>query len=179
MEMFMLKITLILLVGVLALTLILAATKPDTFRVQRSIVIKATPERIFPLINDFHNWGAWSPWEKMDTQLKRTFSGTAIGQGAVYTWEGNNKVGTGRMEIIETFAPVKIRIKLDFLKPFEGHNIAEFTMVPQGGSTEVIWSMHGPTPYLAKIMHLFFSMDRVVGEQFDTGLANLKAIAER
>ena len=175
----MFKIIAIVAVVLLVALLVFAATRPDTFRVQRATSIKAPPEKIFALINDFHGWAAWSPWEKMDPAMKRTHSGAASGKGAVYGWEGNAKVGTGRMEITESSPPARIIIKLDFIKPFEGHNIAEYTLEANGDVTNVTWDMHGPTPYIAKIMHVFFSMDRMVGKDFETGLANLKTIAEK
>ena len=163
---------------VIVAVLVIAATRPDAFRVERSISIKAPPARIFPLIDDFHSWGAWSPWEKLDPGLKRTFNGPSSGKGAMYAWEGNSKVGKGSMEVLES-SPARVLVKLDFIKPFEGHNTAEFTLVPKGDTTQVTWAMYGPNPYLAKIMQMFFSMDRMVGGQFDTGLSNLKAVAEQ
>jgi len=175
----MFKIIAIVAVVLIVALLVFATTKPDTFRVQRSASIKAPPEKIFPLINDLHSWGAWSPWEKMDPAMKRNFSGAANGKGAVYEWEGNHNVGKGRMEITETSPPSHVVIKLDFIKPFEAHNIAEFMMGSKDDSTNVTWAMHGPTPYMAKVIHIFFSMDSMVGKDFETGLANLKAIAEK
>jgi len=175
----MFKTIAIVVVVLLAAILIFAATTPDTFRVQRATSIKAPPEKIFPLINDLHSWGSWSPWEKMDPAMKRTFSGAASGKGAVYEWEGNHEVGKGRMEITESSPPSKVGIKLDFIKPFEAHNIAEFTLESKGDSTNVTWAMHGPNPYIAKVIHIFFSMDSMVGKQFEAGLANLKTIAEK
>jgi uncharacterized protein YndB with AHSA1/START domain len=163
----------------IAAVLAYAATRPDTFRIQRETRIKAPPDKIFALINDFRNWQSWSPWEKMDPALRRAYSGSDSGKGAVYEWEGNNKVGKGRMEIIEGPPPSRIAIKLDFLKPFEAHNTAEFTLRPEGDATEVTWAMHGPNLFIGKVMSLFFSMDRMVGKDFETGLANLKTIAER
>jgi uncharacterized protein YndB with AHSA1/START domain len=167
----------------IAIVLILAATKPDTFRVQRAATVKAPPEKIFPLINDFHQWGTWSPYEKKDPAMKRSYSGAASGKGAVYAWDGNKNVGSGRMEILDTSAPSKIVIKLDFFTPFEGHNTAEFTMLPQGDATNVTtnvtWLMHGPSPFMGKIMHVFINMDRMVGKDFEIGLANLKKITEK
>jgi hypothetical protein len=167
----------------IAIVLILAATKPDTFRVQRAITVKALPEKIFPLINDFHQWGTWSPYENKDPAMKRSYSGAESGKGAVYAWDGNNNVGSGRMEILDASAPSKIAIKLDFFKPFEGHNTAEFTMLPQGDATNVTtnvtWLMHGPTPFVGKIMHVFINMDRMVGKDFEIGLANLKKLTEK
>ena len=156
----------------------LAATKPDTLRVQRATSIKAPPEKIFPFIADFHLWGAWSPYEKLDPTMKRTYTGAVNGKGAVYEWEGQGKAGAGRMEITQT-SPSKVTIKLDFIKPFEGHNIAEFALEPSGGSTNVTWAMHGPNPCLAKVMSVFLNMDSMIGKDFETGLANLKTIAEQ
>ena len=175
----MLKKIAIVVVILLAVVLGLAAAKPDTFRVQRSTSIKAPPEKIFPLLNDFHRWDVWSPWEKMDPAMKRTHSGAEKGKGAVYEWEGNDKVGKGRMEMTESTPPSKVVIKLDFLKPFEAHNTAEFTLQPQGDSTNVTWVMDGPAPFISKVMQVFVSMDSMVGKDFETGLANLKAAAEK
>jgi uncharacterized protein YndB with AHSA1/START domain len=162
----------------LAALLIFAATKPDTFRIQRATSIKAPPEKIFPVINDLHNWSSWSPWDKMDPTMKKTHAGAANGKGAVYEWEGNSKVGKGRMEITDTSPPSQVTVKLDFIKPFEAHNIAEFMLEPSGDSTNVTWAMHGPNSYIAKVMQIFFNMDRMVGKDFETGLANLKKVAE-
>ena len=175
----MLKIIGLAVVALIVVLLVYAAMKPDTFRIQRTATINAPADKIFPFINDFHNWTAWSPWEKMDPALKRTHSGTTSGKGAVYEWEGNNQVGQGRMEISDTSPPSHLLIKLDFLKPFEAHNTAEFTLNGGGPSTNVTWAMYGPQPYLAKVMSLFFSMDTMVGGQFEQGLANLKSIAEK
>jgi uncharacterized protein YndB with AHSA1/START domain len=175
----MLKTIAIVVVVLLAALLVFAATKPDTFRVQRATSIKAPPEKVFVLINDLHSWGAWSPWEKLDPTMKRTHSGAASGKGAVYAWEGSGEVGAGRMEIIEAAPPSKVKIKLDFLKPFEAHNVAEFTLEPKGDATDVIWAMYGPNPYISKLMSVFVSMDSMVGKSFETGLANLKAAAEK
>jgi hypothetical protein len=163
----------------IAVVLILAATKPDTFSVQRGATMKAPPEKIFSLINDFHQWGKWSPWENRDPAMTRSFSGAESGQGAVYAWEGNKNVGSGRMEILDAATPSKIIIKLDFLKPFEAHNTAEFTMLPQGDATSVNWVMHGPAPFLSKMMQVFMNMDRMIGKDFEAGLANLKGLAEK
>ena len=165
----------VLIVGVLAF----AATKPDTFSVQRSASIKAPPEKIFAVVNDFHRWTDWSPWEKLDPAMKRTQSGAASGKGAVYAWEGNGKAGAGRMEIIESTPASKVGIQLDFIKPFEGHNIAEFTFAPESDATRVTWTMHGPTPFISKVMQVFVSMDTLIGKDFEAGLANLKTLTEK
>src|SRR6266446_4473766 len=169
----------VVLVIAIAIILILAATKPDTFSVQRATVVKAPPERIFPLINDFHQWGTWSPYENKDPAMKRSYSGVASVKGAVYTWEGNKNVGSGRMEILDASAPSKIAIKLDFFSPFEGHNTAEFTMLPQGDATNVTWLMHGPAPFMSKVMQVFINLDKMIGKDFEAGLANLKRLTEK
>ncbi|MGH8626978.1 MAG: SRPBCC family protein [Gammaproteobacteria bacterium] len=169
----------LIVVVLLAALLAFAATKPDIFRVQRATSIKTPPEKIFALIDDLHSWGAWSPYEKKDPTMKRTHSGAARGKGAVYEWEGDKNVGTGRMEITETSPPSKVMIKLDFIKPFETHNIAEFTMEPEGDSTNVTWAMHGPSPYISKVIGIFINMDSMIGKNFETGLANLKTVAEK
>ena len=163
----------------IAIVLILAVAKPDTFSVQRAAQVKAPPEKIFSLINDFHQWGAWSPWEKKDPAMKRSFSGTERGKGAVYGWEGNKNVGSGRMEILETAVPAKIVIKLDFFKPFEGHNTAEFTMLPQGDATNITWLMRGPAPFMSRVMQVFMNLDNMIGKDFEVGLANLKRLTEK
>jgi uncharacterized protein YndB with AHSA1/START domain len=163
----------------IAIILILAATKADSFSVQRATSIKAPPEKVFPWINDFHQWKSWSPYENKDPAMKRSYSGAADGKGAVYGWEGNKNVGSGRMEILDSSAPSKIVIKLDFFTPFEGHNIAEFTMLPQGDATNVIWLMHGPAPFTHKVMQVFMNLDNMIGKDFEAGLANLKNISEK
>jgi uncharacterized protein YndB with AHSA1/START domain len=174
----MLKIILIAIVVVIAAVLIYAATKPDTFSVQRSATIKAPPEKIFALVNDFNQWPKWSPWEEKDPTMQRTHSGAPAGKGAVYEWNGNKDVGQGRMEIIQSSPPSQISIKLDFLKPFEAHNIADFSFTPDGDATVVKWVMHGPNPYLGKLMQVFMDIDRMVGTDFEAGLAKLKTAAE-
>ena len=170
---------LVLIAVAIIVLLIIAATKPDTFRIQRATTIKAPPATIFALINDFHRWSAWSPWEKKDPDMKRTFSGAETGQGAIYAWDGNKNVGAGQMEITESSTPSKVVIKLDFLKPFEGHNLAEFTMEPRGDATAVTWLMHGPRSYVHKLMSTLINMDKMIGKDFEAGLANLKAVSEK
>jgi uncharacterized protein YndB with AHSA1/START domain len=167
----------------IAIVLILAATKPGRFSVQREISVKAPPEKIFPLINDFHQWGLWSPYEHKDPAMKRSYSGAADGKGAVYGWDGDKNVGSGRMEILDASLPSKIVIKLDFFKPFEGHNTAEFTMLPQGDATNLTtnltWLMHGPAPFMSKLMQVFMNIDNMIGKDFEIGLANLKRLTEK
>ncbi|HLN33122.1 MAG TPA: SRPBCC family protein [Gemmataceae bacterium] len=169
----------VVLVVLLAALLGYAATRPGSFNIQRTASIKAQPEKIYPLVSDFHNWASWSPFEKLDPAMKKTHSGAANGKGAVYEWEGNGRAGKGRMEITETSPPSKLTIKLDFIKPFEGHNIAEFTMEARNDSTNVTWAMRGPNTYMLKVMGIFFSMDSMLGKEFEAGLANMKNIAEK
>jgi len=169
----------VILAIAIAAVLILAATKPTTLRVQRSVSINAPPERIFSLISDFHQWVTWSPYEQKDPAMKRTYSGTERGRGAVYAWDGDKNVGSGRMEILDVSAPSKIVIKLDFFKPFEGHNTAEFTMLPQGDGTHVTWVMHGPARFVTKLIQVFMNLDNMIGRDFEAGLANLKTITEK
>jgi carbon monoxide dehydrogenase subunit G len=175
----MFKAIVIVVVALPAALLIYAATRPDTFRVQRTVSIKAPPEKIFALINDFHSWGAWSPYEKKDPAMKRTLSGAAHGKGAVYEWEGNKDIGKGRMEILDASPPSKVTIKIDFVKPFEAHNIVDFTLAAKGDATNVTWAIHGPSPYMSKVMGLFVNMESMIGNDFEAGLAALKTVTEK
>jgi uncharacterized protein YndB with AHSA1/START domain len=172
------RIGLAIVVAIAAL-LIFAATRPDTFRVERKAVIQAPPDRLYGLINDFHQWPLWSPWEKLDPAMKRTLGGPTSGVGATYAWEGNDDVGSGRMEIKESVPGSKIHIQLDFLQPFEAHNQTDFILTLQGNATEVTWTMYGPANYMTKLMGVFASMDSMVGPDFEKGLANLKTVAEK
>jgi len=175
----MLKIVAIVIVIAVAAVLLFAATRPDTFQVQRTATIQAPPEKIFPLINDFNRWDAWSPWEKKDPGMKRSFGTVTAGKGAAYAWDGNKDVGQGSMEITESAAPSRLAIRLSFVKPFEAHNNVEFSLIPRGAATQVTWTMRGPVPYISKIIHMFIDIDRMVGGDFEIGLASLKAIAEK
>lgn len=174
----MIKTIAIVAIFALATLLIFAATRPDSFRVERTTSIKAPPERVFALINDLRRWAAWSPYDKKDPAMKRTLSGSASGAGAVYEWDGNQEIGKGRMEITDSSPPSRITIRLDFVKPFEAHNVVEFTLRQQDEATLVTWAMHGPSPYISKLMGIFFSMDKMIGKDFEAGLANLKTAAE-
>ena len=175
----MLKIIFIVVLLLVAGLLIYAATKPDSFRIERSARIKSPPAKVFALINDFHQWEAWSPWEKIDPAIKRTYRGPNSGVGAVYEWAGNKDIGQGRMEIVESVPSSKMSLKLDFVTPFEAHNFVDFTLVPQGDSTVVTQAMYGPSPYFSKLMTTFFSMDKMVGSKYEEGLTNLKNLAEK
>jgi uncharacterized protein YndB with AHSA1/START domain len=171
-------VVVVLIIGV-AGVVAYASTRPDSFRVQRSASIKAPADKVFPLIDDYRNWTQWSPYENRDPEMKRTYSGAPAGKGAKYAWEGNKNVGTGEMEIIDTAPPRKVLIKLDFMKPFEAHNVAEFTLEPQGDSTNVTWAMQGPVPLIGKLMHMVMDMDKMIGTDFAAGLEKMKAVAEK
>ena len=158
--------------------LIYAATKPDSFRVRRVVLINAPSDKVFPLINDMKAWTVWSPYEKKDPAMKRTYGAVTAGKGATYAWEGNKEVGQGSMEIVES-GPKKILLKLDFLKPFEAHNMGEFVLEPKGDSTSVTWAIHGPSPYMSKVIGTFMNIDDMIGRDFEKGLADLKAAAEK
>jgi uncharacterized protein YndB with AHSA1/START domain len=159
--------------------LVVAAMRPGSFAVQRSAQMRAAPGAIYPLIADFREWPRWSPWEKLDPNMKRTLSGAPSGTGAVYAWEGSNKVGAGRMEIRDVAPPSKVVIQLDFIKPFEGHNVTEFALVPKGDATDVQWTMRGPANFMMKLMGLFTNMDKMIGRDFERGLENMKAVVEK
>ena len=174
-----LAIIAIILAIAIAVVLVLASTKPNTLRVQRATSIKAPADKIFPMINDFHQWRTWSPYEEKDPDMKRNYEGADRGKGAVYAWDGDKNVGSGRMEILEASVPSRITIKLDFFKPFEGHNTAEFTMLPQGDVTNLTWTMHGPAVFISKVMQVFINLDHMIGRDFEAGLANLKKLAEK
>ena len=175
----MIKIILIVVAMLIAGVLVFAATKPNGFQVQRSASIKAPPENVFPLINDFKQWGAWSPWEKKDRGMKRTFGAITAGKGATYSWDGNKDVGKSSMKITDAVPSSQIRLRLDFETPFEAHNSVTFRLEPRDGGTQVIWLMEDPVPYFAKIIHVFINMDRMIGADFEAGLANCKAWAEQ
>ncbi len=175
----MLKTIAIVLAVIIIAILILAARKPDRFKVQRSASIKAAPEKIFPYLNNMHNFAAWSPFEKLDPDMKRSYNDVASGKGATYAWEGSGKVGQGRMEIVDETVPSRVVIKLDFTKPFRASNTVEYTLTAKGDATEVTWAMSGAAPFPARIVHVFFDMDSMVGKDFETGLDNLKNLAEK
>jgi uncharacterized protein YndB with AHSA1/START domain len=176
----MVKKILLGLLALIALVLIFAVTRPDTFRVERSITVKAEPAKVYALLNDFHQFPGWSPWQNLDPAMQTTYSGAPSGQGAVYAWTGNDAVGAGRMEILQTVPNTSVTVKLDFLKPFEAHNTTQYTLAPgAGGTTKVTWAMFGPSPYISKVMGVFVSMDSMIGKDFERGLATLKAVAEK
>ncbi len=167
------------LLATIAVIVVYASTRPDSFRVERSTAMNAPPEKIFPYIEGLKRWAEWSPYEGRDPAMKRAYSGADSGTGAVYEWDGNDDVGKGRMEIVDSTPPHRVVIKLDFLKPFEGHNMAELTVEPKGGQTIVTWAMYGPSTFMTKLIGIFMDMDDMIGRDFAAGLAKLKSVVEK
>lgn len=167
-------ILLIITIAVLAYV----AMQPAAFRISRSALMAASPAVIFAQVNDFHQWGAWSPWAKLDLGAKITFEGAPSGVGAGFSWDGNKKIGTGAMTILDSRPPESIRIRLEFMKPFVATNTVEFTFVPEGDKTRVTWSMVGNNNFIAKAMNLVMNCDKMVGGMYEQGLANIQAIVE-
>jgi len=166
----------VVIIGIVLLVLI--AGRPDEFVVQRSTPIAASPEKIFPHVNELKKWDAWSPWAKIDPNCKMTYIGPPAGVDASYSWAGNNKVGEGRLTVTESLPSNLIRLRLEFLKPFKATNPAEFKFTPEGGQTFVTWSMSGKNNFFFKVFGLFMDCDTMVGKDFEKGLASLKSIAE-
>ena len=176
----MLKKILFAMAAVLILLVVVIATRPATFHVERSVTIAAPAPIIFAFINDFHHWAAWSPWEKLDPEMKRTFDGPARGTGAMYAWVGNDQVGEGRMTIMQSRPHESVTIQLDFIKPWEGSNKANFILQdagPQG--TKLTWTMEGNNNFVAKAFSLVADVDAWVGKDFEAGLTRLKEISEK
>jgi hypothetical protein len=169
---------LIVLAVIIVVLVIVAALRRADFRVERSIVVSVPPAAAFAQVNDFHKWEDWSPWAKLDPAMKETYDGAPSGVGASYSWSGNKNVGTGRMTLTESRPVEWIRIKLEFLKPFAATNTAEFTFKPNGNQTIVTWSMFGKSNLICRLMGLFMNMDKMIGSQFEKGLADLKAASE-
>ena len=165
--------------ALVAVLLVVAAFRPDSFRVQRSATIKAPPEKIFPLINDLRGFNKWNPYERKDPRIQGSYSGAASGKGAAYAFEGNKDVGKGAIEITDSASPSRVTMALRMREPFEADNRVDFTLAPRGDGTEVTWALQGPVPYLARLAHLVLDMDAMIGRDFEAGLANLKAIAEK
>jgi len=165
----------VLVVGALAL---IVAMRPSEFRIERSTTIAAPAPAVFTQVNDFHNWQAWSPWAKLDPDVKNSYDGAPAGKGAVFAWAGNTKVGEGRMTITESRPSELVRVKLEFLKPFTATNTAEFTFKPEGDRTAVTWSMFGHNNFISRAVFLFMDMDKALGSEFEKGLASMKSAAE-
>ena len=174
----MLKKILIVLAVIVVVIVVVVAMQPADFRVARSVTISAPPPAVFEQVNDFHKWEAWNPWGKIDPAMKQSYEGAPAGSGAIYTWIGNKEVGEGRMTITESRPSDLVRIKLEFIKPFQATNTAEFTFKPEGNLTAVTWSMSGENNFMAKAIHLFMNMDKMIGGQFEKGLTQIKSVAE-
>lgn len=175
----MLKWTLAAVAAVVVIFLVVVALQPSDFRIERSATMRAPAPAAYAQVNDFQNWRAWSPWEKIDPALKRQYEGPKAGTGAVYAWQGNKDVGEGRMTITESRPGELVRIKLEFFKPFAATSTAEFSFKPAGDGTAVTWTMTGQNNFLSKAMCLFVSMDSMVGGMFEQGLAQMKTVVER
>ena len=174
----MLKTILIAAAVAIALFLIYVTTRPDTFKVSRSMQIKAPPDRIFPLINDLRAYNTWNPYAKKDPAIKLTYSGPASGTGATFLFDGNKDAGKGSIEVLAATHPSHVDMRLVMAEPFAINNLVRYTLAPKGDGTEVTWAMQGPVPFIAKIAHLVINMDKMIGTDFEAGLASLKALAE-
>ena len=172
-----LKILLVVLL-VIAGILLYAAARPGTFHIERSAIVQASPEKVFPLINDLHNWPRWAPQDRGDPTMKRTFSGAGSGTGAVSDWSGSGETGQGRMTITQSLPPQSVTIAVDWQRPFRARNLNQFRLQPDGPNTRVTWSMTGPNLFVMKLMSVFKDMDRMMGQHFEQGLNNLKTAAE-
>lgn len=170
--------TVVAVVAIIAVLLVVIAMQPNEYSVSRSATVNAPAERVFANVNDFHKWDAWSPWAKIDPNMKQSFDGPPAGKGAAYTWEGNDQVGKGRMEIAESKPAEHIKIDLKFLEPWEADNVTDFTFKPAGEKTEVNWSMSGRHNFVSKAMCLVMDMDKMIGPDFEKGLSQLKTVAE-
>jgi hypothetical protein len=168
------------LVLAVAAVLLIAATKPATFKVERQTIIAAPSAAIFPHIADFHQWAAWSPWEHLDPQMRKTYSGPPTGPGSSYAWSGNSDAGEGKMTVLESRPNEEVKIRLEFLKPFAATNTTTYSLRPVSGDngTQVVWSMEGPNSFMGKVISVFADMDALIGKDFETGLANLKRVSE-
>jgi uncharacterized protein YndB with AHSA1/START domain len=174
----MLKRVAVIAAALIAVLALVIATRPAHLHVERSLAISAPPALVFPLINDFHAWASWSPWEKLDPNMKREISGAPQGKGALYSWSGNDQVGVGSMEITDSAAPEQVKIRLEFKQPWQATNATTFTLVPTKQGTRVTWAMDGENNFGAKAMSMFMNMDEMIGKDFEAGLTNLGAMAE-
>ena len=172
-------IILTIVVTAVVVVLIAASLRSATFRIARSLRVGAPPDRIFPLINDFHQWAQWSPFEKLDPAMQKTFGGSPTGRGSTYAWSGNNRAGQGRMEITESMPYSRVAIDLEFERPWNARNLAIFTLEPTGDATTVTWAMEGRQVFMGKVMGLFMNLDKMLGKDFEAGLANLRTLSER
>ncbi|MDC0708564.1 SRPBCC family protein [Stigmatella sp. ncwal1] len=178
----MLKPILLSVAGAVALgvlvVLVLASRKPESFHIERRTVIAAPPEAVFPHLNDFRRWARWSPWEKLDPSMQKTYGGPPSGVGSTYAWRGDSKAGEGTMTILESRPSELLTLRLEFLKPFPATNTVTYTLVPKAGGTEITWAMDGKNTFMGKIFAVFFDMDALIGKDFERGLADLKQVSE-
>lgn len=170
--------TICAVVALLLLLILLISMRPNEFRIERSALMAAPPAKVFEQVNDFHKWEDWSPWAKLDPTCKNTYEGPPSGKGAGFAWDGNSKVGAGRMTITESRPNDLIRIELDFLRPFKTTNTGEYTFQPEGNQTRMNWSMYGTANFMSKAFGMFCNMDKMIGKDFEKGLAGIKAIVE-
>lgn len=174
----MLKSIALIVVLAVAALLLYATTRPDTFAVQRSTVVQAGTDKLFPLVNDLHQFNTWNPYAKKDPAMQTSYRGPASGPGAAFDFSGNKNAGRGSVEVTGGQAPTRVDMVLHMIEPFEGRNQISFTLAPQGEATQVTWAMHGPSPYISKLIGIFIDMDHMIGRDFEAGLAQLKAVAE-
>jgi hypothetical protein len=174
----MLKKILIVIAVIVIVFVIIVATRPADYRISRSTTIGAAPAVVFAQVNDFHKWESWNPWGKIDPAMKQTYEGASDGKGAIYTWAGNNEVGEGRMTITESRPSDLILINMEFFKPMAGTATAQFTFKPEGNQTTVTWAMTGKNNFMSRAVCMFMNMDKMIGGQFEKGLAAMKSIAE-
>ncbi len=174
----LLKKILIALIVIVGIFVAVVALQPSEYRVSRSATLSAPVSAVFAQVNDFHSWETWSPWAKLDPAAKTTYEGPSSGTGAIFRWVGNSDVGEGNMTITESRPSDLIKIRLEFIKPFPGVSTTEFTFKPEGGGTAVTWTMSGTNNFIGKAMCLFMNMDKMVGGDFEKGLANMKSVVE-
>ena len=174
----MLKSIALIVVLAVAALLLYATTRPDTFAVQRSTIVQAGTDKLFPLINDLHQFNTWNPYAKKDPAMQTSYRGPASGPGAAFDFSGNKDAGRGSVEVTGGQAPTRVDMVLHMIEPFEGRNQISFTLAPQGEATQVTWAMHGPSPYISMLIGIFIDMDHMIGRDFEAGLAQLKAVAE-
>lgn len=173
------KKLLLVIALLIAALLAFAATRPDTYAVSRSTTIAAAPETVHAIVDDFHQFPQWSPWQKLDPAMQVTFEGPARGVGAIYRWSGNKEAGKGRMEIVESVPARKVGMDLEFIEPFASKARTDIEIAPAPGGSTVTWHMRGDSNFLTKLMSVFVSMDAMIGKDFEEGLANLKRLAEQ
>ena len=168
----------VVIVLVVVIFCVVVALQPSHYHIERAATVNAPAAIVFNQVNDFHKWDAWSPWAKLDSNMKQSYEGAPAGTGAMYSWTGNNQVGQGRMTITDSKPSELVKIKLEFIKPWTATNLTDFIFAPQGNQTSVKWTMDGDNTFMGKAFGLFMNMDKMVGGDFEKGLAQMKAVAE-